>query len=65
MRKFLKISGRDVSNYMGNRTAVSVEVSRVSTKGTTIGLESAGTARKPPINIGRNCKSMVEMPPAQ
>jgi len=68
MRKFLRISGRDVNNYMGNRTAVSVEVSRVSTKGTTIGLESAGTARKRlrvPINIGRHCKSMVEMPSAQ
>jgi len=47
MRKFLRLSGRDVSDYMGNRTAVSVEVSQVSTKGTTIGIESAGTARKP------------------
>ena len=68
MAKFLRLSTRDVSNYMGNRTAVSVEMSRVSTKGTTIGLESVGTARKRlrvPINIGRNCKSMVEMPSAQ
>jgi len=71
MGKFVRLSAKDRQQlHMGNRTAVGLEVGRVSS--TKCKLLSAWNRQGPrenrlrvPINIGRNHKSMVEMPSAQ
>jgi len=69
MGKFLRLLAKDFNNYMGNRTAVGLEVGRVSTPNVQLSdwnrHEPQENRLRVPINIARNYESMVEMSSAQ